>query len=217
MRVFSDPPRSTAGFRFGKSNAARPRGRDTLAPRFCQCRRPAIMRCSTSHRSSSKPIAMRLPILRDLRTRLPSTSRAADRPCAAETGSPHGSSQASAREFASPALRYRRRCPGVRARGIIPWYTPAPGLAFLSKVAINWDIKLAASPRLSFRVNVWNSNEDRPVYLLAIHGSRCGWDSCRARPEIRPASDVGAARDREVFHPGISGLGGHRRQRLDFQ
>ena len=44
-----------------------------FAPGARQCNRPAIMRCSTNHKSSSKPKAMRLPIRRNSRTTRPST------------------------------------------------------------------------------------------------------------------------------------------------
>ena len=42
-----------------------------LAPAGFQCRRPAIIRCSTSQRSPSRPIAMRFPTRRNSRTTLP--------------------------------------------------------------------------------------------------------------------------------------------------
>jgi len=48
-----------------------------------QCSRPAIIRWSTSHKSSSKPIAMRLPMRRSSRTVRPSTLESGGRRCAA--------------------------------------------------------------------------------------------------------------------------------------
>src|SRR6266568_3961271 len=47
----------------GKSNAARPRGGEILARRARQCSRPAIIRCRTSQRPSSRPMQMRFPNL----------------------------------------------------------------------------------------------------------------------------------------------------------
>ena len=57
----------------GKSKAARFCRPDSLAPGGRQCKRPAIIRCSTSQRSPSTPIAIRLPIRRNSRTMRPST------------------------------------------------------------------------------------------------------------------------------------------------
>ena len=57
---------------FGKSNAARLCRPASLAAGGRQCRRPAIMRWSTSQRSPSSPMAMRLPIRRRSRTVRPS-------------------------------------------------------------------------------------------------------------------------------------------------
>ena len=57
-----------------KSNAASVLRPASLAPGARQCSRPAIMRCSTSHRSPSRPMAMRLPTRLSSRTRRPFAS-----------------------------------------------------------------------------------------------------------------------------------------------
>ena len=57
---------------FGKSKAARLLRPDSFAPGGRQCKRPAIIKCSTSQRSPSTPIAIRLPMRRTSRTMRPS-------------------------------------------------------------------------------------------------------------------------------------------------
>src|SRR5712664_2975461 len=52
----------------GKSKAARFCRPDSFAPGSRQCNRPAIIRCSTSQRSPSTPMAIRFPIRRNSRT-----------------------------------------------------------------------------------------------------------------------------------------------------
>ncbi len=56
----------------GKSKAARFCRPDSFAPGARQCKRPAIIKCSTSQRSPSTPIAIRFPIRRNSRTMRPS-------------------------------------------------------------------------------------------------------------------------------------------------
>lgn len=56
----------------GKSKAARLWRPASFAPGGRQCRRPAIIKCSTSQRSPSTPMAIRLPIRRSSRTIRPS-------------------------------------------------------------------------------------------------------------------------------------------------
>ena len=58
----------------GKSKAARLCRPANLAPGVRQCKRPASIKCSTSHRLSYTPMAIRLPIRRGWRTIWPSTS-----------------------------------------------------------------------------------------------------------------------------------------------
>ena len=80
-RAFQEPETGSplaAGFgqraacRASKSKAARFCLPASLAPGFFQCSRPAIIRCSTSHRSPSSPMAIRLPMRLSSRTRFPS-------------------------------------------------------------------------------------------------------------------------------------------------
>ena len=79
-------PRSGPACRW--ENRTRPGrcARPSFAPGGRQCSRPAIIRWSTSQRSPSRPIAMRLPMRRSSRT-TPALDRrrAADRRCAAGT------------------------------------------------------------------------------------------------------------------------------------
>ena len=57
-----------------KSNVASAARRLRALPAAYQCRRPAIIRCSTSQSSPSTPIAIRLPSLRTSRTTRPASS-----------------------------------------------------------------------------------------------------------------------------------------------
>ena len=59
---------------FAKSKAAKLCLPASRAPAAFQCNRPAIIRCNTSHKSPSTPIAIRFPIRRTPRTTRPSTS-----------------------------------------------------------------------------------------------------------------------------------------------
>ena len=59
---------------FGKSKAAKLCLPASRAPAARQCNRPAIIKCNTSHKSPSTPIAIRFPIRPTPRTTRPSTS-----------------------------------------------------------------------------------------------------------------------------------------------
>jgi len=77
--------------------------RAIFAPGSIQCSRPAIMRCSTSQSSPSKPIATRFPIRRSARTRFPTSSAGGGSTERKRNGEPIRSASSSAPSTRAPS------------------------------------------------------------------------------------------------------------------
>ena len=88
----------------------------SFAPGGRQCSRPAIIRCSTSQRSPSSPMAMRLPMRRISRTVRPSASASGGSDGAKQEGACEAYAfERLADDARIRARRCRRRRPAVRA------------------------------------------------------------------------------------------------------